>query len=148
MSIFGSILSKVFGPGTANASPASTGTMAEAPTAVPMSEVPKSSGGENAGLAQAVSGIAAVAGQPVDVAAVLSGLATKSGQPSNWQTSIVDMMKLLGLDSSLESRKQLAQELGYSGDMNDSATMNIWLHQQVMRKLEENGGKLPDALKG
>jgi hypothetical protein len=148
MSIFGSIMSKVFGAGTANASPAGTGTMVDAPTAVPMSEVPLSSGEASAGVAQAVPGAASVAGQPVDVGALLSGLAAKSGQPSNWQTSIVDMMKLLGLDSSLESRKQLAQELHYSGDMNDSATMNIWLHQQVMRKLEENGGKLPDALKG
>jgi hypothetical protein len=64
-----------------------------------------------------------------------------------WRKSIVDLMKLLDLDSSLAARKQLAQELKYSGDTNDSATMNIWLHKQVMTKLAENGGKVPNELK-
>ena len=66
---------------------------------------------------------------------------------TNWRTSIVDLMKLCGLDSSLANRKELAQELGYTGDMNDSATMNIWLHKQVMKKLSENGGFVPADLK-
>ena len=65
----------------------------------------------------------------------------------NWRTSIVDLMKLLGLDSGLASRKQLADELHYTGDKDDSASMNIWLHKQVMQKLAENGGKVPDDLK-
>ena len=86
-------------------------------------------------------------GAPVDVAAVLTDMAAKGGQTLNWQQSIVDLMKLLGLDSSLTARKELAQELGYSGDTNDSAAMNIWLHKQVMTKLAENGGKVPDELK-
>jgi 3-oxoacyl-ACP reductase-like protein len=84
--------------------------------------------------------------QPVDVEAVLQGLNAKSAQKLNWQSSIVDLMKLVGLDSSLEHRKELAKELGYTGDQNDSAAMNIWLHKAVMRKLAENGGKVPASL--
>ena len=85
--------------------------------------------------------------EPVDVEAVLTGMTADAGQPLNWRTSIVDLMKLLGLDSSLTERKALAAELGYTGDRGDSATMNIWLHKQVMRKLAENGGKVPADLK-
>ena len=77
---------------------------------------------------------------------MLTDLAAKSGQPSNWRTSIVDLMKLLDLDSSLSSRKELAKELNYPGDTGDSATMNVWLHKQVMQKLAENGGKVPADL--
>lgn len=79
----------------------------------------------------------------VDVAAVLTALEEKSGQKLNWKTSIVDLMKLLGLDSSLDARKKLANELNYDGDTNDSATMNIWLHKKVMEKIAQNGGILP-----
>ena len=87
--------------------------------------------------------------QPVvDVEAILQGLAAKNTQKLNWQTSIVDLMKLLGLDSSLHNRTTLAKELGYSGDTADSAKMNIWLSQQVMRKLAESGGKVPASLQG
>ncbi len=82
-----------------------------------------------------------------DVEKILNDLAAKSGQPSNWRTSIVDLLKLLDLDSSLQSRKELAKELNYSGDTNDSASMNIWLHRQVMNKLAANGGKVPADLK-
>jgi hypothetical protein len=71
----------------------------------------------------------------------------KNSQQLNWRTSIVDLMKLLDLDSSLNARKELATELHYTGDKNDSASMNIWLHKQVMQKLAENGGKVPDNLK-
>jgi hypothetical protein len=77
------------------------------------------------------------------VEAVLTDLAAKKPQQLNWRTSIVDLMKLLDLDSSFNARKELAQELYYTGDMNDSAAMNIWLHQQVMQKIADNGGKLP-----
>jgi 3-oxoacyl-ACP reductase-like protein len=84
--------------------------------------------------------------QPVDVEAVLEALNAKSAQKLNWQTSIVDLMKLVGLDSSLQHRKELATELGYTGDQNDSAAMNIWLHKAVMRKLAENGGRVPSSL--
>ena len=82
----------------------------------------------------------------VDVEAVLEGLNSRSSQKLNWRSSIVDLMKLTGLDSSLQHRQELAAELGYTGDKNDSAAMNIWLHKAVMRKLAENGGKVPTSL--
>lgn len=85
--------------------------------------------------------------QQVDVEAVLNTMQQQSGQQLNWRTSIVDLLKLLGLDSSLQARKELAAELHYTGDTNDSAGMNVWLHKQVMRKLAENGGKVPADLK-
>lgn len=79
--------------------------------------------------------------------ALLDDMASKNSQKLNWKTSIVDLMKLLDLDSSLGERKALASELGYTGDMNDSAAMNIWLHKQVMNKLAANGGKVPADLR-
>ena len=85
--------------------------------------------------------------QTVDVAAVLDKAASENKQKLNWKTSIVDLMKLLDLDSSLEARKKLADELSYTGDKNDSAAMNVWLHKQVMNKLAANGGKVPADLK-
>jgi hypothetical protein len=128
MSIFGSIMSKIFGSSEAAAA------NANAPPASPTSPTDTS--------------VAAPAPQQVvDVEGVLTALASKSSQQLNWRTSIVDLMKLLDLDSSLNARKELASELHYSGDMNDSASMNIWLHKQVMQKLAENGGKVPDELK-
>jgi hypothetical protein len=83
----------------------------------------------------------------VDVEAVLTKLAAESKEKLDWRKSIVDLMKLLKLDSSFSARKELAKELGYSGDTNDSASMNIWLHKQVMQKLAANGGKVPADLK-
>ena len=83
----------------------------------------------------------------VDVEQVLTGLAAKKGETLNWRTSIVDLMKVLDLDSSLTARKQLADELHFTGDKDDSASMNVWLHKQVVKKLEENGGKVPADLK-
>ena len=83
----------------------------------------------------------------VDVEEMLDGKVKTAGQTLNWRSSIVDLLKLLDLDSSLQSRKELAAELAYSGDTNDSATMNIWLHRQVMNKLAANGGKVPADLK-
>jgi hypothetical protein len=124
MSIFGNIMSAIFGSKTAvpaAAAAAGAGSSAAAPAAAPMSQV--------------------------DVAAVLTGLAAQNKEKLDWRKSIVDLMKLLKLDSSLTARKELAKELNYSGDMNDSASMNIWLHKQVMQKLAENGGKVPDDLK-
>lgn len=133
MSIFGSIMSKIFGaheaavsdaqPSSSRASASST----SAPSAAP-------STAETASASQ----------QPVDVEAILTDLASRRSQQLNWRTSIVDLMKLLDLESSLDARKELATELHYSGDKNDSATMNVWLHKQVMQKLAENGGKVPD----
>ena len=83
----------------------------------------------------------------VDVEAILSNMAAKSSQQLNWRISIVDLLKLLNLDSSLQARKELAQELDYSGDTGDSASMNIWLHRQVMNRLAANGGKVPADLR-
>jgi hypothetical protein len=131
MSIFGTIMSAIFGGGTSAA-------QAAAPAPASSTAAAGASPGAPA---------AAPAAQQVDVAAVLNGLAAKNRERLDWRHSIVDLMKLLGLDSSLSARKQLAQELHYSGDTNDSATMNIWLHKQVMQKLAENGGKVPDDLK-
>jgi len=80
------------------------------------------------------------------VEAVLEGLASKYSHKVNWRYSIVDLMTLLGMDSSLSQRRELAHELGYTGDTGDTATMNIWLHKQVLKKLAENGGKVPADL--
>ena len=93
------------------------------------------------------AGAATATATQVDVEEVLNGLAASKGEKLNWRTSIVDLMKLLDLDSSLTARKELADELKYTGDKNDSAAMNIWLHKQVMKKLAENGGKVPADLK-
>lgn len=73
-------------------------------------------------------------------------MAAKNSEKLDWKKSIVDLMKLVGMDSSLSARKELATELGYTGDQNDSATMNVWLHKQVLKKLAENGGKVPQDL--
>jgi len=86
-------------------------------------------------------------GPSVDVAAVLDGLNDKATEELDWRHSIVDLMKLLSIDSSLTARKELAKELHYDGDMSNSASMNIWLHKQIMVNLAANGGKLPDDLK-
>jgi hypothetical protein len=83
----------------------------------------------------------------VDVEAMLEAKAAKLGHKVNWRESIVDLMSLVGIDNSLAERRALARELGYTGDLNDTAPMNIWLHKQVMLKLEQNGGKVPDELK-
>ena len=85
--------------------------------------------------------------EPVDIEAILTAAAASVDYDTNWRTSIVDLMKLCGLDSSLANRKELAAELGYTSDMNDSASMNIWLHRQVMNKLAANGGHVPADLK-
>ncbi len=140
MSLLGTIVSKIlhpFGGGEAQAqTPETTSTSTSAPA-----------GGSGGGTGSAPAGDVPKVDGKVDVEAVLNDLAAKAGQPLNWRTSIVDLMKLLHLDSSLSARKELAQELHYTGDTNDSATMNVWLHKQVIKKLEENGGKVPDDLK-
>lgn len=126
MSIFGSIMSAIFGHSSSQA-PAATD--------------------EAATLAAQSAPAAAPAGAPVDVAAIMDNLASQTTEELDWRNSIVDLIKLINLDSSLTARKELAQELDYTGDMNNSASMNIWLHKEVMTKLAENGGKVPDELK-
>lgn len=86
-------------------------------------------------------------GQQVDVAVVMDKLAAQSKEKLDWRKSIVDLMKLLNLDSSIGARKKLAEELHFTGNLNDSASMNVWLHKQVMIKLAENGGKVPSELR-
>jgi hypothetical protein len=140
MSILGSIISTIFGH--ANAAPAPAGTAPAGTHAPGGSTAPA---GSSAAPKPAAPGAAPAAN--VDVAAILTKLAASNKEKLDWQKSIVDLMKLLNLDSSLTARKQLATELHYSGNMNDSASMNIWLHKQVMQKLAENGGKVPDSLR-
>jgi hypothetical protein len=142
MSIFGSIMSKVLGRTPSPISPAQAAPSAQTSgTTAGTSTGGASSGGASAGSPSTPPG------PQVDVAAVLDELKNKATQELDWRHSIVDLMKLLSLDSSLAARKELAKELHYAGDMGDSASMNIWLHKQVMRNLAANGGKLPDDLK-
>lgn len=125
MSILGRIVSSIFGH--ASAAPASGTASAPSSSAAPAST--------------------AKPGTPVDVTSILDKLAASNKEKLDWRRSIVDLMKLLNLDSSLGARKELAEELHFTGDKNDSASMNIWLHKQVMVKLAENGGKVPDELR-
>jgi 3-oxoacyl-ACP reductase-like protein len=131
MSVLGDIISKIFSH--ASAAPGAPAAPASTPAATP------------AGASAPAS--APAAATPVDVTAILDKLAAQSKEKLDWRHSIVDMMKLLNLDSSLGARKHLAEELHYTGNTNDSASMNVWLHGQVMTKLAENGGKVPDDLK-
>lgn len=137
MSIFGKIMSAIFGSHPAAAAPAGGTTAAGAPA-----------GASPAGSPSASPGAAPAApAQTVDVAPILDKAVAAKKEKLEWRTSIVDLMKALDIDSSLAARKELAKELGYTGDTNDSATMNVWLHKQVMTKLAANGGKLPPEIK-
>ncbi len=129
MSIFGDIVHKLFGKAKPD-QPAPAAEPAPNPADAP------------------ASAAAAAPLSDVDVAAVMDQFVAESGQNLNWRVSIVDTLKALGIDSSLEHRKQLAQELKYGGDTNDSAAMNVWLHKQVMQALAANGGKVPADLAG
>ncbi len=144
MSILSKIFGKIFPSARADtpSSPAGAGgslSPEEAAAATAASEATARAAG--------AAGAASATMAEVDVKALLDDMASKNSQKLNWKTSIVDLMKLLDLDSSLGERKELARELGYTGDMNDSATMNIWLHKQVMNKLAANGGKVPADLR-
>ena len=144
MGLFNKLMSKIFG----HAAPAEPAGAAQ-PTAAPAP-------GVGAGPTAAAPGTTAGGGtaatatapppQPVDVAAILNKLAAENPEKLDWKNSIVDLMKLVGMDSSFGARKELAKDLNYSGDMNDSAKMNVWLHKEVLRKLAENGGKVPSDL--
>ena len=138
MSILGKIMSAILGT-SASATPAG------APSAGGAAASTKPAAGSSS--ATASSAPTAAPAQTVDVASIVDKAAAASGEKLEWRTSIVDLMKALKIDSSLSARKELAKELGYTGDTNDSATMNIWLHKQVMAKLAANGGKLPSDIK-
>jgi hypothetical protein len=117
------------------------------PSSTPASSGIVAGGSSTAPAPTPASGSAPVSTMaPVDVEAMLEAKAAKYSHPVNWRTSIVDLMALVGIDNSLSERRALARELGYTGDLNDTAPMNIWLHKQVMRKLAENGGKVPADL--
>ncbi len=133
MSIFESIKNAIFGHGSSATPAAATPAAAAAPASAPPTPAPHTATGT------------AISQASLD--AQLAQLAAKSPQKLNWQTSIVDLLKLVGLDPSFANRKQLAQELGFTGDTADSATMNIWLHKTVMEKLAESGGKVTPDLK-
>lgn len=144
MSILSSIFSKILHPHQpAPAAPAPR----PAPAPAPAAQAAPAQGAAPAQPAPTPAAAPAAPAQPVDVEAVLTGLESNSPQTLDWRRSIVDLLKLLDLDSSLAARKALAQELHYTGDTGDSAAMNIWLHRQVMQKLAENGGKVPADLK-
>jgi Domain of unknown function (DUF3597) len=130
MSIFGKIMGAIFGT-SASATPASGGAAAPA----------------SGGAASSGSASPAAPAQTVDVAPILDKAVAAKGEKLEWRTSIVDLMKALDIDSSLTARKELAKELHYTGDTNDSATMNMWLHKQMMAQLAANGGKLPADVK-
>lgn len=131
MNILGSLMGKILGK-SARESEAKVNAARPAAPAAP---------------AAAPAASTATAAPPVvDVETVLETMAAGNKQSLDWRHSIVDLMKLVGIDSSLANRKALAQELGYTGDTSDSATMNVWLHKQVLRKLSENGGHVPANL--
>ncbi len=134
MGLFNNLMSKIFGHAT-SATATAPGAQTQSATAPEQ-------------RAQAPAAPAAAVAPPpvVDVTAILNDLAKKNPEKLDWKRSIVDLMKLVGMDSSFAARKQLAEELHYTGDPNDSASMNIWLHKEVLRKLAENGGKVPQEL--
>lgn len=147
MSIFDDIKNRIFGAPAASAAlpktaaaPTDANAARDAAVAIGLAAAAKVAA---ASQAQAP---AAAPSEPVDVEAVLDAAVAKSGQKLNWKTSIVDLLKALDIDSSLTARKELADELGYTGDKGDSAAMNIWLHKQVIAKLAANGGKLPPTM--
>lgn len=136
MGIFSKIKDAIFGHKEAPAAPADTGGAWEGQDSIT----------NDVGLNPTYNA-PAEAVQEVDVEATLESISASKGNPDlNWRTSIVDLMKLLDMDSSLGNRKELAQELGYTGDLDGSAEMNIWLHKEVMRQLAANGGKVPANL--
>ena len=136
MGLFNNLMSKILGHAT-SATATAPGAQTQSATAP-----------EQQAQAQAPAAPAAAVAPPpvVDVTAILNDLAKKNPEKLDWKRSIVDLMKLVGMDSSFAARKQLAEELHYTGDPNDSASMNIWLHKEVLRKLAENGGKVPQEL--
>jgi hypothetical protein len=144
MSVFGSIVSAIFGSKHAATVAPTTGTAAAPPSSkgTPAFAGASASPGAAAGAPAAAGPISRA-----DVEAILKKLHDDQDEDFDWRKSIVDLMKLLKLDSSLGARKQLAQELGYTGALDGSAEMNVWLHRQVMTKLAESGGKVPDSLK-
>ncbi|HEX8047962.1 DUF3597 domain-containing protein [Rhizobium sp.] len=138
MGIFDKIKGAIWGEAkAAEAPPTATPTTTTAGTA-PSSSAPTTP--------TATAPASTTSASPVDIASILDAAVKKSGQKLDWKHSIVDLMKALGMDASLAERKELAQELGYTGDAGDSAKMNIFLHKALLKKLSDNGGKVPADL--
>ncbi|MBV8813864.1 MAG: DUF3597 domain-containing protein [Verrucomicrobia bacterium] len=162
MGLLATVLGKIFGgappsprPGTSPSSKPGSSPSAQPVTTTPSgqsSATTTASGGATTTASGATTPAAPIAGRAsapasvIDVAAILDGLAAKNPEKLDWKTSIVDLLKLIDVDSSHSARVTLAKELGYSGDFNDSAAMNVWLHKQVLQKIVENGGKIPQNL--
>lgn len=151
MGIFSSIKEKLFGktaePAAAETASKTIGAAGVAPATADVSATPSSTDEATATLAGTPAATPqSVQTGNVDVAAILDAAVKKNGQKLDWRKSIVDMMKALGMDASLQERKELADELGYTGDKSDSATMNIWLHKALLKAIAENGGKVPADL--
>jgi len=144
MGLFNNLMSKIFGHATATVATAAPGT--QTPSAAAPEQKAEAPTAPTAPATPTAPGAPVAPPQVVDVNAILNDLAKKNPEKLDWKKSIVDLMKLVGMDSSFAARKQLAAELQYTGDPNDSASMNIWLHKAVLRKLAENGGKVPQEL--
>lgn len=140
MGLLSNLMSKIFSHAPAPTVAAASTSAAQPPAGTKAAAAPASAAGAPGATAPRTTV------QVVDVAVILNGLAAKNAEKLDWKRSIVDLMKLVGMDSSLSARKQLATELHYTGDQNDSASMNIWLHKEVLKKLAENGGKVPPEL--
>jgi len=153
MGVFGNIVSAIFGSKHAASVTAAAGPSAPSPTAGSAkgtSAPSPSATAAGASAPSAATSAGSAAAKPIskaDVEAILAKLDDEQDEDYDWKSSIVDLMKLLKLDSGLGARKQLAKELGYTGALDGSAEMNVWLHKQVMTKLAETGGKVPDSLK-
>jgi uncharacterized protein DUF3597 len=151
MSVFGNIVSAIFGSKHAASATGAPSSSASSPSAASAKGAAGSPPSTATGAAPSTeTSPSAAAAKPIskaDVEAILEKLADEQDEDYDWKRSIVDLMKLLKLDSGLGARKQLAQELGYTGALDGSAEMNVWLHKQVMIKLAETGGKVPDSLK-
>jgi uncharacterized protein DUF3597 len=146
MGLFNTLMSKIFSHPAASAQSGGAQPAATTGAQSPGAQAPTSSPSSSPAAGIQAPAVATAPVRQVDVAAVLNAMAAKNPERLDWKHSIVDLMKLVGMDSSLAARKELAADLHYTGDQNDSATMNIWLHKQVLIKLSENGGKVPQEL--
>ncbi|MBB3352380.1 hypothetical protein CO660_10350 [Rhizobium sp. L9] len=144
MGIFDKIKHAIFGEAKA-AEPVASGAAKTAPAQAPVSP-PSAPSPTPASSPAQTKPASAPATATVDIVPILDAAVKKSGQKLDWRHSIVDLMKSVGMDASLTERKELAAELGYTGDTNDSAKMNMWLHKALMKRLSENGGKVPADL--
>lgn len=154
MGMFGDLMNKIFHATSKAEAPPDA-----AKPGVPLESRVEAAHRQGVPVAMATPGAPAAAGAPasamsgpatvmtgVDVTSILDKMASENKEKLDWKHSIVDLMKLVGMDSSLAARRELAADLKYTGDTADTATMNIWLHKEVMRKLAENGGKVPAEL--